>query len=74
MTLYLSEADVQRLLTMPLALDSIERAMQDHWMSASAKCKDVVVLAMPLKDVPLTKEAFSAAGAHLHNQPLNPGR
>ena len=30
MTLYLSEADVQRLLTMPLALDSIERAMQDH--------------------------------------------
>ena len=55
-------ADVFNLFPQTVAVHP-ERAMQDHWMSASAKCKDVVVLAMPLKDVPLTKEAFSAAGA-----------
>ena len=30
MALYLSEADVQSLLTMPMALETIERAMRDH--------------------------------------------
>jgi hypothetical protein len=39
------------------------RAIQEQWMSTSVKCKDVLVMAMPMKDIPVTKEAFTEQGA-----------
>lgn len=56
-------ADAFNIFSPTAAVDPA-RALQDHWMRASAKCKDVLVLALPMKEVPLTKDAFSAAGAN----------
>lgn len=56
-------ADVFNLFAPSAAVDAA-RALQDHWMCTSVKSKDVLVLAMPMKDFPLTKDAFSAAGAN----------
>jgi hypothetical protein len=53
-----SPADVFRTFAFQSAADP-GRAIQDQWMSTSAKCKDVLVMAMPLKDIPVTKEAFA---------------
>ena len=47
----------------PTAVVDPGRAMQDHWMCSSAKCKDVLVLAMPMKELPVTKEAYLGSGA-----------
>jgi len=55
-------ADVFNIFT-PTATADPWRSMQDHWTSVSAKCKDVIVLAMPIKELPVTREAYQASGA-----------
>lgn len=37
------------------------RELCKQWQGVNAKCKDVVVLALPLKDLPVSKEAFADA-------------
>ena len=53
-----SPTDVFRTFAFQSAADP-GRAIQDQWMHVSSKCKDVLVMAMLLKDMPVTKEAFA---------------
>jgi hypothetical protein len=57
-----SPSDVFQTFVSQSAVDP-GRAIQEQWMSTSVKCKDVLVMAMPLKDIPVTKEAFTEQGA-----------
>lgn len=54
--------DVYNIFSPTVNLDP-NRLMQNHWNRLSAKCKDVLVLAMPMKELPVTKEAYIASGA-----------
>lgn len=55
-------SDVFRTFALQPPIDPA-RTLLGHYMSVSSKCKDVLVLAMPLRDVPVSKEAFAEQNA-----------
>ena len=43
---------------------SCSRILRDNWPAEKGKCKDVLALALPLKDVPITADSFKE---HVNN-------